>query len=453
MKKLFAMFALAAMVIGLTGCTEDDKGGYRTYQVAVKLVAPSVASTLEGVAVTATGSTGTQHTAATDAAGVALFDLPEDIYDFAASLMTSDEGLAYVVNYTLTTTISGQGYQPGRPIAMQLQPAVSQGAQQLLIKEYYFGGCPKDDGSGNFSQGTYVTIYNNSAVEARVKNLGLGMANPSNAHANNSNYKDGKLFYEGAGYTPSWQGVWYYPEELVVAPYGSVTIAISSAIDNTQTYSQAVDLSRADYACYDPDAAFTTNMNTTHYPTPSESIPSGNWFRLAFIAMGNAWGMSNSSPAFFIFKAGETDMNAYATDAANQIFPGGSATGSAAQICVKIKNEWILDAIEIWQSGKEDKSKYRFGAEINAGHLLFTNAQGYTAYRNVDQAATEALPENQGLLVYNYALGTMQGETTSTDPSMIDAEASMANGAHILFKDTNHTGNDFHQRAKSSLRP
>lgn len=453
MKKLLTMCAFAAMLFGLTGCTDDDGGGYRTYQVAIELVAPSVATSLEGVAVTATGSTGTQHTAATDAAGVALFDLPEDIYDFAASLMTSEEGLAYVVNYTLTATISGKGYQQGTPIAVALQPAVSQGAQQLLVKEYYFGGCPKDDGSGNFSQGAYVTLYNNSAVEARVKNLGLGMANPSNANANNANYKEGKLFYEGAGYTPSWQGVWYYPAELVVAPYGSVTIAISSAIDNTQTYSQAVDLSRADYACYDPDAAFTSNMHTAHYPTPSESIPSSNWFRLAFIAMGNAWAMSNSSPAFFIFKAGDTDLNAYVTDAANQIYPGGSATGSAAQICVKIKNEWILDAVEIWQSGKEDKSKYRFGAEINAGHLLFTNAQGYTAYRNVDKEATEALEENAGLLVYNYALGTEQGGAASTDPSMIDAEASIANGAHILFKDTNHTGNDFHQRAKSALRP
>ena len=69
-------------------------------------------------------------------------------------------------------------------------------------------------------------------------------------------------------------------------------------------------------------------------------------------------------------------------------------------------------------------------------------------YRNVDKAATEALPENEGKLVYQYALGV----DSSTDPSGIDAEASMKNGAHIIFQDTNNSTADFHERQKCSLR-
>lgn len=82
-----------------------------------------------------------------------------------------------------------------------------------------------------------------------------------------------------------------------------------------------------------------------------------------------------------------------------------------------------------------------------------TNKQGYSIYRNVDKEATEALAENEGKLVYGYSLGTTDYQgATSTDPSTIDAEASMAAGAHIIFKDTNNSTNDFHQRAKASLK-
>jgi hypothetical protein len=50
--------------------------------------------------------------------------------------------------------------------------------------------------------------------------------------------------------------------------------------------------------------------------------------------------------------------------------------------------------------------------------------------------------------VYNYALGV----DSSTDPSGIDAEASIKNGAHIIFNDTDNSTNDFHERQKCSLR-
>ena len=77
-----------------------------------------------------------------------------------------------------------------------------------------------------------------------------------------------------------------------------------------------------------------------------------------------------------------------------------------------------------------------------------TAKMGYTLYRNVDKEATEAIKENEGKLVYNYSLG-VEG---STDPSGIDAEASIKNGARIIYKDTNNSTVDFHLRSKASLR-
>ena len=65
--------------------------------------------------------------------------------------------------------------------------------------------------------------------------------------------------------------------------------------------------------------------------------------------------------------------------------------------------------------------------------------------------STEALSENAGKLVYSYAGGTADVEGT-TDPSEIDAEASIAKGAHIIYSETNDTSKDFHQRKVASLK-
>ena len=84
---------------------------------------------------------------------------------------------------------------------------------------------------------------------------------------------------------------------------------------------------------------------------------------------------------------------------------------------------------------------------------MHTCKLGHTLYRNVDKEATEAIAENAGKLVYNYAGGTSDAGVPygSTDPSGIDAEKSIANGAKIIYKDTNNSSYDFHERMFASL--
>jgi hypothetical protein len=113
-----------------------------------------------------------------------------------------------------------------------------------------------------------------------------------------------------------------------------------------------------------------------------------------------------------------------------------------------VPNDWIIDGIEVYQASRISDSRKRLTADIDAGFVGLTNQLGHTLYRNVDKEATEALPENAGKLVHDYALGV----DGSTDGSGIDAEASMKNGAHIVFIDTNNSTNDFHERQKCSLR-
>ena len=454
MKKFFTLFAIAAMMIGMVACTnDDDDNAYRTYAVTLQLIAPEQISDadMSNIEVTALGSTGTSLMAVTDENGVVKFELPLDRYTFTASKTLADNGIAYTANYAMKVTITAQDFTSQNVMTLQIAAAVSKGSQQLMIKEFYFGGCPKDDGSGPYYFDKYVVIYNNSPVEARIANFGLGMCNPANAHTTNYNVdSSGSLVYANEDYTPSWQGVVYLPKDFVLAPYASTTIVLNGAINHTTTYSNSVDLSNADYVFYHVDG-FDRAMHTSYHPTPSETIPTDNYFKIAFVAQGNSWAVSNNSPAFFIFSSGDTDIYEYGMNPENTFYCPGK-TGNKIYACIKIKNEWILDAVEVWQADKLDKSKERFTPTVNTGYVTFTNAQGYSIYRNVDKAATEALAENAGKLVYNYSLGTDSNGTASTDPSNIDAEASMAKGAHIIFQDTNNSGNDFHQRAKASLK-
>ena len=101
----------------------------------------------------------------------------------------------------------------------------------------------------------------------------------------------------------------------------------------------------------------------------------------------------------------------------------------------------------------------RFPDVVDRGFVVCTDRDAeFSYYRNVDKEATEALEENKGKLVYNYHYGTLDvfnaGNTDrgSTDPSGIDAQASIKNGAHIIYLDTDNSSNDFHQRSQATLK-
>ncbi|MBQ5404742.1 MAG: hypothetical protein IIU11_10320, partial [Bacteroidales bacterium] len=109
----------------------------------------------------------------------------------------------------------------------------------------------------------------------------------------------------------------------------------------------------------------------------------------------------------------------------------------------------------------DNSKKYvkRFPDDIDKGFVNnLRSDKSFSIYRNVNKEATEALKENEGKIVYNYTFGTeneTNGEGTasgSTDPSGIDAQASIKNGAHIIYLDTDNSSNDFHQRSQATLK-
>lgn len=316
---------------------------------------------------------------------------------------------------------------------------------QLIIKELYNGGCPKDGTTGYFQQDKGFVLYNNCPQQIVVNNLCVGFADPYNAHAMNDWIKDDKLLYADSAFIPALDGIWYFQEPLVLEPYSQIVVSCMGAIDNTQTYSQSVNYANPDYyAMYDPESGY---KNTKYYPTPSDTIPASHYLKAYRLGQSNAWALSVTSPAFFIFQTKDVSPAEFASNPDNWTYePGAQQTPVFRNL--RVPNDWIIDGVEVYQTSKVSMSAKRLTDDVDAGYVKLTNRLGHSEYRNVDKEATEAIDDNAGKLVYNYSLGV----DDSTDPSGIDAEASIKNGAKIVYMDTNNSTNDFHERQKFSVR-
>lgn len=439
MKKIYAL--LFSMLLLTYACSDDDVAtGYETVEIAVQLIYPATAGheATAGVEVSARSASGVSYKKETDASGSASFKLPVGIYELSATDKRTGNGKSSVFsgaqgNVAVTTGNTA-------PVQLQMTESV---ISQIVIKEVYNGGCQKNDGSGVFQYDKYVVLYNNSDEPAEMQNLCLAMVLPYNSTINNADIQNGALIYEAEGWIPAGLGYFYFPNSVTVNPGEQIVVALTNANDNTVTYTNSVDLSKPEYyVVYEPEVF----NNTNYHPAPSANIPTSHYLPGFKYGTGNAWAFSNSSPAFFLFAPENTTPEAFAADASNISLYGGSAT----QVRKKVPVEWVIDGVEIFKYGASNNVK-RFTSAVDAGAVQLNGGFGYSLYRNVDKDATEAIAANAGKIVYNYSLGTTSKNGT-TDPSGIDAEASLKLGARIVYADTNNSGNDFHQRARASIK-
>ncbi len=424
----------------LSACSEQTAPSISLGEVTIQLT--GINDDLSGLDVQLRNiSTGSIFIKQTNAQGIATFSVVPGLYEASTSQTRTGTGNEY---YSYNGTSGQIAIEKGRQASASI-PMKRAVISRLVIKELYCGGCMPDEGNSAFYYDKCVILYNNSAETINYDNLCFGMAAPANAQANNNNYLgDGRLTYEGEGFTPLWNGIWYFPSTLSIAPYSQIVVNIHGAIDNTLTISQSINYAHPDYYCmFDPESGYN---NQRYCPTPSEVIPTSHYLKAAVYGQGNAWPLSNSSPALVLFQTKDVSPVDYAGNTANYWYDGGG--NSVAKRCIKVPNAWIIDAIEVFSSDYATQCVKRLTADIDAGYVWMTNKKGHSIYRNVDQQATEQLQENEGKLVYDYALGV----DGSSDPSGIDAEASLKNGAHIIYKNSNNATNDFHQRQICSLR-
>lgn len=376
--------------------------------------------------------------AVTGASGNATFKVPAGLYTASASFKRSYGGKIY--NYNGSTQVQAV---KGGADKFNL-PLTRSTASQLIIKEVYNGGCMDNAGSKNYQFDKYIIIYNNSDTEVDASNMCIAMAQISNTKAQNKYAaEDGSLTYEAEGWCPASFSIWWFQDgvNVTIPPYSQIVVAINGAIDHTVTYSNSVNLANADFCMYDPESGFN---HASYYPAPSASIPANHYMKTYVFGLGTAWSFPMQCAAPFLIMP-DVDIQTFVKNPANFDNKAINLSGNYA----KIPQSWILDALDIWTAADETKYFGRFPAVNNTGYQVLTNKLGYTTYRNVDKEATEAIAENEGKLVYNYD-GAVNND--DTDPSGIDAEASIANGAKIVYMDTNNSANDFHMRKFASIR-
>lgn len=432
MKKIVILMFTAAAVCFASCDGKDDK----INDVTISLTSGGQPVALEGVEVSLKSAANSAvFSALTDASGAATFALKAGSYEASTETVYNEASIynGAAVSFSVLD---------GADNAFNLDLVEVEYRQGVVIKEVYFGGCTDDAGKAYTAKDSYFILYNNSPVEVDASNYAFGYIFPYNSNGT-SKWRDtsGNLTY--TDYMPVGTSCWWFQTEVKIPAYSQIVVSCYGAINHTETVSTSVDLSNADYAMYEP----TVFANSKY--TVSDNIPASHYLTTYNYSLGsmNAWALSVSSPAFVMFSPEGTTAKEFTTNADN-IEYNGTANGAA-----KIPLSWIEDAVEIYDGTKLDASQKRVLPAADAGYVISpANKLGYTIYRNVDQAATEALPENEGLLVYNYAGGTADIDNGSTDPSGIDAEASIANGAHIVYKDTNNSTNDFHVRKVASIK-
>ena len=436
-KRLLSLCLVCCGIAAVLTACSDYEEAVNTYELTITLQFPDATEIQKDGIRVELKSIG--HDAlfvdSTNTEGKAHFQITPGIYE-ASSSATRKQGTnsMLVLNGNSGQIIVETQAQQSATIHLQVSKI-----SQMVIKEVYNGGVLKDDGK-NFAYDKSIILYNNSNATVNLDNLCMGIAAPYNSQANNNWYgADGKLVYEKENYIPAIDGIWYFPQTLTIEPYSQIVVCVHGAIDNTLTYPQSVNYANADYYCmYDPESGY---INTSYYPTPSDVIPTSHYLKAIKIGIANAWALSVTSPALFLFQTQGITPREYATNISNMVYTPGAAQTDIYKT-VKVPTDWILDGIEVFSAAHTTSNVKRLTPTVDAGYVLLTNQHGHTLYRNVDKESTEALPENEGLLVYGYA----------DDPSGIDAEASLKNGAHIIYMDTNNSSNDFHEREKCSLR-
>ncbi|MDR0543766.1 MAG: DUF4876 domain-containing protein, partial [Odoribacteraceae bacterium] len=347
MKKLLYLIATALV---MHACIDDENiVDYKTYPFSVQLVYPDGYAAREGIPVHLLNTTtGVAFDTITDAAGRASFIVAPGIYELSTTDKRPDiGGIVNILNGARNNIAITALSNTSAPYQL---PMTLSRAGQVIVKELYIGGCPKDDGSGTFQMDKYAILYNNSEYAASLDSVAFGMIYPYNANNTNAYYDaNGNLAYENAGWVPAGSGFWYFPNIVSLQPGEQIVVAINGAIDNTATYSQSVNLANENYYCMYDIADFN---NVLYHPSPSTLIPASHYLLAYRFALGNSWVLSTNSPCFIIFTPKGVSLREFTNDAATTDPESGTTLTRKM-----LPTDWILDGVEVYRRGYDNNLK------------------------------------------------------------------------------------------------
>lgn len=403
-------YILLLMTFLTTGsCTDIDKDNpydNQLHTLQVNAVYPDEYSDYlrEGVIVKIEDiDRGNSYTSKTDKNGTVRFSLTKGIYRIQISDKAEQDifnGLADKVKL-----VNGD-------LALNL-PLVHSRSGDIVIKEIYCGGCTKLPFEGNYQSDKYMILHNNTSETQYLDGLCFGSLVPYNSQATNvwvtQDESTGATIFPD--FLPVAQCVWQFGgtgQTFPLAPGEDAVVVICGAIDHAAQYPQSVNLNKPGYfVCYNP----VYFWNTLYHPAPGDQITPDHYLNVVIkTGQANAYTFSVFSPATVLFKAKDTTIQDFVSQADNVI----QKPGSTVDRIVKVPVDWVLDAVEIYYGGSSNNMK-RMPPSVDAGYVTQSALyDGRTLYRHTDE------------------------------------EASREAGYEIL-EDTNNSSSDFYEREKQSL--
>ena len=403
-------YILLLMTFFTTGsCTDIDKDNpydNQLHTLQVNAVYPDEYSDYlrEGVTVKIEDiDRGNSYTSKTDKNGTVRFSLTKGIYRIQISDKAEQDifnGLADTVKF-----LNGD-------LALNL-PLVHSRSGDIVIKEIYCGGCTKLPFEGNYQSDKYMILHNNTSETQYLDGLCFGSLDPYNSQATNvwvtQDESTGATIFPD--FLPVAQCVWQFGgtgQTFPLAPGEDAVVVICGAIDHAAQYPQSVNLNKPGYfVCYNP----VYFWNTLYHPAPGDQITPDHYLNVVIkTGQANAYTFSVFSPATVLFKAKDTTIQDFVSQADNVI----QKPGSTVDRIVKVPVDWVLDAVEIYYGGSSNNMK-RMPPSVDAGYVTQSALyDGRTLYRHTDE------------------------------------EASREAGYEIL-EDTNNSSSDFYEREKQSL--
>lgn len=382
MKKIIYILALAVSAVScsLTGGTDPYLEDLNT--LTVRAIYPeNIEEAYKGglTAIVEDMNTGSRFSKGSDAEGNVSFSLPHGLY--RVNLSGRNEG--GIFNGSADKVVLSD---EDMTLSLKLSHSIP---GSIVIKELYCGGCKKLPQEGDYQSDQYFILHNNNYQVEYLDSLCFGTLSPYNSTGNNAFISKDPVTGETIfpDFLPVIQAVWQFPgdgDDFPLQPGEDAVICLRGAIDHTLQYPLSVNLNRPDYfVCYN----LTYFTNTTYHPAPGDRISPDRIIDVVIkTGKANAYSLSISSPVLAVWKPEGTTMHEF-VDGNDNVIP---VPGSGNEQVVKVPQEWVIDAMEVFD-GRSSNNAKRLAPSLDAGYVLQTDIfLGKSLMRRADPEATRA---------------------------------------------------------------
>jgi hypothetical protein len=235
----------------------------------------------------------------------------------------------------------------------------------IIIREVYYAGSKNKNTGENYARDQYIELYNNSDFVYYLDSLFIGCIAPFNGIS-------GSHPFAGYDTTPIADMHWMFPgngTDYPLLPGESVVVA-ECAIAHPESNLE-LQLNRSHFAFYH------FNLNTSIDPSVTALIRT-------YQTSSTRYPISVNSPAIVIYRIPNV-AEYYETPEKWRRYEPGKTSGTLAWC---IPQSWIIDGVECFQYGKDNKKRLREYVDASYNWLMSGQNMGLALTRKI-QSTTD----------------------------------------------------------------